>query len=101
MGMMVDGMNQKIVVKGHGTKGRWHKVEFKALEDPIVLEDVGWKIFPQLSSYTLCLQYVQWCHIGNKWPFSKHETNRKKIPPNIQVVWMNISRHAYYRCTWP
>jgi hypothetical protein len=56
--MMVDGMNQKRVVKGHGTKGRWCKVEFKALENPILLKDARWKIFPQLSSYTLSLQYV-------------------------------------------
>ncbi len=92
---MADNMNQKKVVKGHGTKGRWRKIKFKALEYPILLKDVGWKIFPQLSSYTLCSQYVWWCHINNKWPFSKHETHRKKIPPNIQVAWMNILRQAY------
>jgi hypothetical protein len=99
--MMADGMNQKRVVKGHGMKGRWHKVEFKTIEDSIVLENIGLQILPQFSLYTLCLQYVWWCHIGNKWPFSKHETHRKKVPPNIRVVWMNGSKHAYWRCTWP
>jgi len=82
MGMMVDDMNQKRVVKGHGTKGRWHKVEFKALEDPIVLEDVGWKIFPQLSSYTLCLQYVLWCHNGH---FLSMKPIEKKIHPIYEL----------------
>jgi hypothetical protein len=84
--MMVDNINQKKVVKGHGTKGRWHKVELKALEDLIVLENARWKILPELSLYTLCLQYVWWWHISNKWPFSKHETHRKKNPHNIQIV---------------
>jgi hypothetical protein len=25
----------------------------------------------------LCSQYVRWCHIDKKWPFSKNETHLK------------------------
>ncbi len=44
--MMVDNVNQKIVVKGHGAKGRQHKVELKALEDPIIVVDARWQNLP-------------------------------------------------------
>jgi hypothetical protein len=34
------------MVKGHGTKGKWHKVELKTLEDPTVVANVGWQNLP-------------------------------------------------------
>jgi len=75
--MMVDNVDQRKVVKGHGAKGRWHEAKLEALEDPTIIVDVGWPDLPQPWLYILCLQYVQWCHIDKKWPLSKHETHRK------------------------
>jgi hypothetical protein len=40
--MMVDDVDQRRVVKGHGTKGRQHEAKFKALEDLTIVVDVGW-----------------------------------------------------------
>jgi hypothetical protein len=48
VGTMADRVDQRRVVKGHGAKGRWHKVELKALEEPTVLANIGWQILPQL-----------------------------------------------------
>jgi hypothetical protein len=53
VGMMANNMNQKKVVKGHGMKGRWHKVELKALEDLIALDNAGWKIIVHLM-FAVC-----------------------------------------------
>jgi len=42
MGVMVNG-----VVKGHGTKKRWHKIELETLsKDLTMLTNVGWQILP-------------------------------------------------------
>jgi hypothetical protein len=46
MGMMVDNVNQKIVAKGHGAKGRRHKAKLKALEDPTIAADARWQNLP-------------------------------------------------------
>jgi hypothetical protein len=45
VGTIVDGANQRRVVRSHGTKGRWHKTKLEALEDPTMLANVGWQIF--------------------------------------------------------
>jgi hypothetical protein len=47
VGTIVDYVDRKRVVRGHGAKGRWHKGELKASKDPIVVKDVGWKNLPQ------------------------------------------------------
>jgi hypothetical protein len=39
-------VNQRKVVKGHGTKGRQHKAKLKALEDPTVIANPGWQNLP-------------------------------------------------------
>jgi hypothetical protein len=54
---MVDGADQKIVVKGYMVKGRWHDAKLEASKDPIVLDD-GWQNMPQPWIYTLCSNYV-------------------------------------------
>jgi hypothetical protein len=74
---MANNVDQRRVVKGHGVKGRRHKVEFKALEDPTIITNVGWQNYPKPWSCMLCLQYVRWCHINNKWPVSRRETHKK------------------------
>ncbi len=43
---MVDNANQKKVVRGHGAKGRRHKAELKALEDPTIVVDARWQNLP-------------------------------------------------------
>jgi hypothetical protein len=40
--MMVDDVDQRRVVKGHGAKGREHEAKFKALEDPTIIVDARW-----------------------------------------------------------
>jgi hypothetical protein len=44
--MLVNIADRKIVVNGHGTKGRCHKVELETLKDPTILVDVGWQNLP-------------------------------------------------------
>ncbi len=75
--MMANDADQKRVVGGRGTKGKWHEAKLKTLEDPTIVVDVRWQNLPQPWSYTLCYSYVWWCHISKKWPHSKHETHRK------------------------
>jgi hypothetical protein len=43
---MVDDMNQKRVIKGHGEKGRQHMAKIKALEGPIVVANARWPNLP-------------------------------------------------------
>jgi hypothetical protein len=58
VGMMVDDVDQRKIVKGHAAKRRWHEVKFKTFEDPIVLANVGWQILFPPWLYTLCSQYL-------------------------------------------
>jgi len=47
MGMMANGVDQRRVVKGHGTERRWHKIELETLsKDLTMLTNVGWQILP-------------------------------------------------------
>ncbi len=45
--MMADVMNQKKVIKGHGSKGRQHEAKLETFENPTILTDAGWQNFPQ------------------------------------------------------
>jgi hypothetical protein len=40
---MVDNINRRRVVRGHGAKGRWHEAKFETLEDPTVIIDARWQ----------------------------------------------------------
>jgi hypothetical protein len=51
---MVDDVDQRKVVKGHGAKGRQHEAKLETFEDPTILIDVGWPNLPQPWSYILC-----------------------------------------------
>ncbi len=42
MGTMVDDADYKRVVRGHGTKGKGHEIEFKTLEDPTTVTNARW-----------------------------------------------------------
>jgi hypothetical protein len=43
--MMVDAMDRRRMVMGHGTKGRQHET----LDNPTILANVGWQTFPNLA----------------------------------------------------
>jgi hypothetical protein len=63
VGKMVDDVDWRRVVKGHGAKGRWHKVELKTLEDLIVIENVGWQNLPQPwlhIMFVVCAMVPHW-----------------------------------------
>jgi hypothetical protein len=45
MGTMANNADQRKVVRGHGTKGRQHKIELKTFEDPTIVIDDGWQNF--------------------------------------------------------
>jgi hypothetical protein len=41
---MANDVDQRKVVKGRGTKRRWHEAKFiKGLENPTIIIDVGWQ----------------------------------------------------------
>jgi hypothetical protein len=44
--MMMDNADRRRVVRGHGTKGRQHKVELETFEDPTIVKAIGWQNFP-------------------------------------------------------
>jgi hypothetical protein len=46
MSMIVDDVDQRRMVKGHGTKGRRHEAELEGFENPIVVVDVRWQNLP-------------------------------------------------------
>jgi hypothetical protein len=58
VGTMMNDVDCKRMVKGYGTKGKWHKARLEALEDPIIVANARWKSLPQLWSYMLCYSYV-------------------------------------------
>lgn len=72
MGIMANNVDQRRMIDAMAWK---HKIELETLENSIMLKDVGWQNFPQL--WSLCSLCVWWCHIGKKWPLSKHETHIK------------------------
>jgi len=41
VGMMVNDVNPRRVVKGHGAKGKWHEAELETLEDQTIIANVG------------------------------------------------------------
>ncbi len=41
MGTMADGVDQRKVVRGHGTKGKQREAKLETLEDLTVLPNVG------------------------------------------------------------
>jgi hypothetical protein len=43
---VVNDVDRRRVVKGHGMKGRWHEAMLKTLEDPTVIVDVRWQNLP-------------------------------------------------------
>jgi hypothetical protein len=84
----------KIVVKGHGVKGRQHKTKLEALGNPTMLVDVGWQIIPQPWSYTLCLHYVRYATSIRSDHFFNMKPIEKIILLDLQVPWMNMWRWA-------
>jgi hypothetical protein len=55
---MIDDVDRRKVVKGHGMKRRQHEAKLKALENPTVVTDPRWENLPQPWLYTLCSSYV-------------------------------------------
>jgi hypothetical protein len=51
MGTMVDDVDQKRMIKGHGTKGRWHEAKLETFEHPTIVIYDGWQNLPHSWSY--------------------------------------------------
>jgi hypothetical protein len=65
MGTMANNADRRKVVRGHGTKGRQHKIELKTFEDPTIVIDAGWQNLPLLELLIFLLEIlVKKIHFG-------------------------------------
>jgi hypothetical protein len=70
---MTHNEDHRIVIKGHGVKGKWYDVELEAFQDPTMLANVDGKTCPSHGHvhimFQLCVVVPYWQEmaIGLAW----------------------------------
>jgi hypothetical protein len=86
VGTMMDGVDQRRVVRSHGTKGRWHKTKLEALEYPTMLAMLDGKSFFIFNRTPYVCSMCGGATSTKNGHLLSMKLTPKKISPNIRIT---------------
>lgn len=69
---------------GRIRRGTIHRKRIHVLQNPTKLAFRGWENAPEPWAYSTCERFIEWCHIGKKFPLHRHHANRTTNKANLK-----------------